>query len=263
MAFVEGGYCMSAESIPVVILCGGRGVRLGDLTAERPKPLAPIGGMPIVWHVMKTYAAYGCRKFVLCLGYLGDLIREFFAHGTVRGRPAAPFPPVEPGWELVLADTGEKTGTSGRVHRIRREVEGSERFFLTYGDGLSSVPIDRLLRFHLEKGRLATVTAVRPPTTFGVLREEEGIVTAFAEKPRLDVLINGGFFVMEQGAFEYIRPEGALEEEPLRDLAAKRQLAAFRHDGFWQCMDDQKQLEMLNAMWDRGERPWAIWESKR
>lgn len=250
------------EAIPVVILCGGRGVRLGEVTNERPKPLVPIGGMPILWHIMKTYAAYGHERFVLCLGYLGGLIREFFTRGTVRGRPAASGPPVEPSWQVTFADTGETTGTSGRVHRIRAEVERFERFFLTYGDGLSSVPIDRLLDFHLAKGRLATLTAVRPPTTFGVLREEDGIVTAFAEKPRLDVLVNGGFFVMERGVFEYVRPEGALEEEPLKALAAARELAAYRHDGFWQCMDDQKQLEMLNAMWERGDRPWAIWEKR-
>ncbi|MGQ9588881.1 MAG: sugar phosphate nucleotidyltransferase [Planctomycetota bacterium] len=250
------------EAIPVVILCGGRGVRLGEVTNERPKPLVPIGGMPILWHIMKTYAAYGHERFVLCLGYLGGLVREFFTRGTVRGRPAASGPPVEPSWQVTFADTGETTGTSGRVHRIREEVERFERFFLTYGDGLSSVPIDSLLDFHLAKGRLATLTAVRPPTTFGVLREEDGIVTAFAEKPRLEVLVNGGFFVMERGVFEYVRPEGALEEEPLKALAAAGELAAYRHDGFWQCMDDQKQLEMLNAMWERGDRPWAIWEKR-
>jgi len=250
--------------VPVVILCGGKGTRLGDLTRVKPKPLVTIGGMPILWHIMKTYAHHGHEDFVLCLGYKGDAIRAFFEVGALPGSTESlPSPPREPGWKITFADTGPETGTGGRVFRIRPHVEEFDRFFLTYGDGLSSVPIDRLLGFHREKGKIATVTAVHPATTFGIIREEGGIATAFAEKPRLDVLINGGFFVFERRVFEFLEDDGALEEEPLRRITELRELAVFRHEGFWQCMDDQKQLETLNAMWSSGDRPWAVWEKRR
>lgn len=251
----------SSASIPVVILCGGKGTRLGDVGKLRPKPLVPIGGMPIVWHIMKAYAAHGHTDFVLCLGYKGELIEEFFARGTIAGEPACSQEPTDSGWKIIFADTGAETGTSGRVLRIKPHVEKNERFFLTYGDGVSSVDVNGLLAYHRKMGKLATVTGVRPETTFGIIREENGIVTAFAEKPRLEVIINGGFFVMERKAFDYIDPDGPLEERPLGRLAADRQLALYRHEGFWQCMDNQKEVEKLNGMWERKERPWAVWEN--
>jgi glucose-1-phosphate cytidylyltransferase len=249
------------STIPVVILCGGKGTRLGNVTRIKPKPLVTVGGMPILWHIMKMYAAAGHRRFVLCLGYKGDLIEEFFTQGTITGKPVGTGRSREPDWEIIFARTGEETGTSGRVFRIEPHIKEHERFFLTYGDGVASVPIQSLLEYHLEKEKLATVTAVRPSTTFGILKEKDGLVTGFEEKPRLDVLINGGFFVMERGVFEYLDEDGALERAPLSRLTTKRELAVFRHEGFWQCMDDQKQVDMLNGMWDRGERPWAFWES--
>jgi glucose-1-phosphate cytidylyltransferase len=253
----------SAESIPVVILCGGKGTRLGELGKLRPKPLVTIGGMPVVWHIMKAFAHFGHKDFVLCLGYKGELIEEFFRRGTIGGEPAATRSPQEPDWRIAFADTGAETGTSGRVLRVRNHVQGSERFFLTYGDGVSNVPIPALLRYHLEKGRLATVTGVHPETTFGVIREKQGIVTAFAEKPRLEVMINGGFFVLEQGVFDSLDVDGPLEEKPMQRLTQAGQLAVYRHEGFWQCMDNQKEVEKLNGMWQRGERPWAVWEMKK
>ena len=251
-----------AESIPVVILCGGKGTRLGELGKVRPKPLVSIGGMPVLWHIMKSFAHHGHKHFVLCLGYKGELIEELFTRGTINDEPAATRSPREPGWRITFADTGAETGTSGRVARIRSHVQGSDRFFLTYGDGVSDVSLPALLRHHLEKGRLATVTGVHPETTFGVLREKDGIVTAFAEKPRLDVMINGGFFVCEQGVFGSLDEDGPLEEKPMRRLTEAGQLAVYRHPGFWQCMDNQKEVEKLNGMWERGERPWAVWERK-
>jgi len=248
---------------PVVILCGGKGTRLGDVSRLRPKPLVAIGGMPILWHIMKFYSHHGYRRFVLCLGYKGEMIEEFFTKGTVGGEPASRGDPAEPDWRITFADTGPETGTSGRVHRIEPHVKDAPRFFLTYGDGVANVSLDALLAHHEKAGRIGTVTAVRPETSFGIIREENGIAMAFAEKPRLDVIINGGFFVFERSFFRYVESDGALEQKPLVTLTADGQLAVHRHEGFWQCMDDQKQMETLNAMWDRGERPWAVWEDQR
>lgn len=249
--------------IPVMILCGGRGVRLGDVTRTRPKPLVSVGGMPILWHIMKIFAHFGHREFVLCLGYMGSSIRDYFTKGILPGDSKPVRRPAEPDWKIHFADTGERTGTGGRVYRARAYVEAAERFLLTYGDGVADVEIDRLLAFHKQKGRLATVTAVHPPTTFGIIREEDGIAKSFAEKPKLDLIINGGFFVMERGALHALDPDGALEEKPLLGLTERRELAVFRHEGFWQCMDDQKQVEALNAAWRAGDRPWALWEKER
>jgi glucose-1-phosphate cytidylyltransferase len=253
----------STASIPVVILCGGKGTRLGQISRVMPKPLVSVGGMPILWHIMKLYAHHGYKDFVLCLGYKGQLIEEYFTHGTIAGEPAGSERPREPDWKITFADTGPETGTSGRVFRIKPHVEKSERFFLTYGDGVTSVSIPDLLRFHRSRGKLATVTGVRPPTSFGIIQEQDGIVTGFKEKPRLDVLINGGFFVLEKRALDYVEEDGPFEVRPLNRLTAERELAVFVHEGFWRCMDNQKEMEELNAMWGRGERPWAAWEERR
>jgi len=247
---------------PVVILCGGKGTRLGSIGKVKPKPLVSIGGMPVLWHIMKSYACHGFKDFVLCLGYKGEMIEEFFTSGTVDGEPACSGSPTEAGWNITFAHTGENTGTSGRALLIKPHVEKSERFFLTYGDGVSSVPIPKLLEYHLEKGKIATVTGVHPQTTFGVIREEGGVVTGFSEKPRLNVLINGGFFVMERDAFSFFDDDGPLEERPLKRLTKEGELAVYRHEGFWQCMDNRKEVEGLNRLWDEGERPWAIWETQ-
>jgi glucose-1-phosphate cytidylyltransferase len=248
--------------VPVVILCGGKGTRLGSIGKVRPKPLVPIGGMPVLWHIMKSYACHGFKDFVLCLGHKGEMIEEFFTSGTVGGESACAVDPTEADWNITFARTGENTGTSGRVLLIKPHVEKSDRFFLTYGDGVSSVPIDKLLQYHLHKGKITTVTGVHPHTTFGVLREEGGIVTAFAEKPRLDVIINGGFFVMERRVFDFLDDDGPLEERPLKQLTKEGQLAVYRYEGFWQCMDNRKEVEGLNRLWDSNERPWAIWETQ-
>lgn len=249
--------------IPVVILCGGKGTRLGELGKLRPKPLVPVGALPIVWHIMKGYSALGHKRFILCLGHKGELIQEFFTRGTIGGEKACEEDPVEPDWKITFADTGEETGTSGRVLRIEPHVAAAERFFLTYGDGVSNVSLEDLLAFHLQMGKVATVTGVRPETTFGIIQEEGGVVTAFAEKPKLNVIINGGFFVMERSVFRYLDPDGPLEGEPMRRITQERQLAVFRHEGFWQCMDNQKEVERLNTLWAVGDRPWATWEGAK
>src|SRR3989454_6005510 len=248
------------SSIPVVILCGGKGTRLGDLAKSMPKPLVPIGGMPILWHIMKGYAHQGFKSFVLCLGYKGEMIEEFFTKGTLGGERAATQAPREADWEIAFADTGLETGTSGRVLKIKPHVAENERFFLTYGDGVSNVALGSLLEFHERIGKLGTVTAVRPETSFGIIQEEAGVATAFAEKPRLNVLINGGFFVLEKKCFDYLDADGPLEERPLRRLTPERELAVYRHEGVWPCMDNPKELERLNVMWNQRERPWALWE---
>ena len=234
---------------------------MGDFTQTVPKPLARVAGMPILWHIMKSYAHHGHTDFVLCLGYLGNLIEEYFTDGTVAGEPYGTRLHRDPDWNITFADTGAETLTGGRVHRIRKHVESAERFFLTYGDGVCSVSISELLAFHHRKERLATVTGVHPRTTFGVIRESDGIVEKFEEKPRLEVMINGGFFVLEQGVFDYVEPEGPFERKPLDGLAEAGQLAVFEHSGFWQCMDTTKEMSELNDMWDSGQRPWAPWLS--
>ena len=247
------------SSIPVVILCGGKGTRLGDLAKSMPKPLVPIGGMPILWHIMKGYAHQGFKSFVLCLGYKGEMIEEFFTKGTLGGERAATQAPREADWEIAFADTGLETGTSGRVLKIKPHVAESERFFLTYGDGVSNVALGSLLEFHERIGKLGTVTAVRPETSFGIIQEEAGVATAFAEKPRLNVLINGGFFVFCRKALDYIGPETILEREPLERLAREGQLAVFRHEGYWRPMDTMRERRALEEEWASGKPPWKVW----
>jgi len=251
---------MSAEnSIPVVILCGGKGTRLGNLSKKVPKPLVPVGGMPIVWHIMKSYAQYGYKNFVLCLGYKAELFHEYFDKGTLAGESMGDHPPKDPDWNVTCVDTGLETGTSGRVFRVKEHIQDSPRSFLTYGDGVCSVSIPELLEFHTARGKLATMTGVHPPTSFGIVEHEDGIVTAFKEKPRLNVIINGGFFVLESAALDYLDDDGPFERRPLVRLTEASQLAVYHHDGFWQCMDTQKERAELDAMWQRQERPWAPW----
>lgn len=245
------------ESIPVVILCGGKGVRLGPISQHVPKPLVRIGGMPIVRHVMASYARFGSKRFILCLGYKKELFEEYFSAGTIDGEPVGPEPAKEPDWTVELVDTGLETGTSGRLHRIKERLVESDCSFMTYGDGVSSLSIAELLAFHRARGKLATVTGVHPPTSFGIIEDEDGLVARFVEKPRLQVIVNGGFFVLGRGALSYLDEDGPFEVGPLYRLTAAKQLAVFRHEGFWQCMDTEKEMKMLNEMWDRGERPWA------
>jgi glucose-1-phosphate cytidylyltransferase len=251
-----------------VILAGGIGTRLAEETQVRPKPMVEIGGKPILWHIMKAYSAYGIQDFVICLGYRGYFIKEYFANyylhssnvtfdlssGTTEIHEAG----AEP-WRVTLVDTGETTMTGGRLKRALPYV-GDEEFCFTYGDGLSDLNVTQLVEFHSQHGRTATVTAVQPPGRFGALETEGDRVSAFIEKPHGDgAWINGGFFVLSPGVGEYIDGDDTVwEQEPLERLARDGELAAFRYEGFWQMMDTVRDKNLLEDLWARGA-PWKVW----
>ena len=254
-----------------VILCGGQGTRLRELTHACPKPLVEIGDRPILWHIMQGYAHHGVRRFVLCLGYKGHMIKQYFLNYDlmnsdftmqIGGRVEYQMhgPPPGPGLQVTLADTGASTMTGGRIARARRYIEG-DIFLATYGDGLADVDLRALLAYHRSHGRLATVTAVRPESRFGVLElGDDGRANRFAEKPRLDGWINAGFFVFDRRVLDYLGgDECILEREPLERLAEEGELMAYRHDGFFHAMDTHRDYEALNGIWDRGEAPWKVW----
>ena len=232
----------------VVILCGGRGTRLQEHTQSIPKPLVEIGGEPIVWHVIQIYAAQGFRRFVLCTGYKGEQIEAFArSHHWPDGV------------EVRCLDTGLDTPTGGRIRRAGLLLEGRS-FCGTYADGVADIDLGRLLEYHRAHGDLATMTVVRPELQFGVAElNGDGRVAGFSEKPRLEHWINGGFFCFEPGALDYIDDDSVLEREPFERLAADGQLHAFRHEGFWECMDTYKDAVQLDDVWSRGRAPWKIW----
>lgn len=250
----------------VVLLAGGRGTRLAEETHAIPKPMVAVGGKPLLWHIMRHYASFGYDDFVVALGYKGYVIKEYFANYLIhecdlsiklsdgvievitRHREA---------WRITLVDTGGNTMTGGRLRRLAPLLPS--RFMLTYGDGLSDVPIDQLISYHEARGGLATVTAVHPPARFGALAIDDlGMVTRFQEKPsELQDRINGGFFVMEPGVLSLLPDDSCvLENEPLSLLASQGQLAAFQHDGFWMPMDTLRERDELNRLWDSGRAPW-------
>ncbi len=255
-----------------LILCGGLGTRLREETEYRPKPMVEIGGRPILWHIMKGYAAHGFTDFVLLAGYKGQTIKEYFlnyewlhrdvtvtlgARGSVRHHDGHD----EDGWRITIADTGADAMTGARIKRAARYIDG-DRFMLTYGDGVANVDFRRLVAEHARAGRLATVTGVHPPSRFGELVTEGDRVTRFNEKPQMhEGFINGGFFVMERGVLEYLSDDVTcvLERDPLERLAAEEQLHVHCHTGFWQCMDTYRDLQLLNQLWDSGEAPWKVW----
>jgi len=259
--------------LTTMILCGGLGTRLREETEYRPKPMVEIGGRPILWHIMNLYAFHGHSEFVLCLGYKGDRIKDYFlnyeAHQsdfTIElGRSHAITyhdSHAQDGWKVTLADTGLMTQTGARVKRASRYVCG-DRFLLTYGDGLANVDISALLAFHEQQGKLATVTGIVPISRFGELLTDGDRVVRFNEKPVAQTgLVSGGFFVFERGALDYLTDLEAcvLEREPLERLAADGQLAVYRHRGFWQCMDTYRDVQQLNQLWDTGQPPWKVWE---
>jgi glucose-1-phosphate cytidylyltransferase len=266
--------CLSdvSASIPVMILCGGMGTRLREETEYLPKPLVDIGGRPILWHIMKGYAARGFTDFILCLGYKGDRIREYFLHYEAMHsdftielgrRDAIEFHDGhrEHGWRVTMADTGIETQTGARVKRAARYVTG-DRFMLTYGDGVSDVDPRAVLACHERHGTIGTVTGVRPSSRFGELRVDGERVREFSEKPRMhEGLINGGFFVFERRFLEYLneQPRCVLEAEPLERLAADGQLSVYRHEGFWQCMDTYRDYQQLKERWEAGAPDWKTW----
>lgn len=253
----------------VVILCGGPGTRLAELTEVLPKPMVAIGGKPILWHIMKLYSHHGFDDFVLCLGHKGDVIRTFFTNyflmnSDLRVRLGKQQVDVlnsfhdEKRWTVTLAETGEETPTGGRVKRVGKYV-GNERFMVTYGDGVTDLDFRKLLTFHESHGRLATVTGVRPATRFGELRVEGDRVVEFREKPQLEGWVSAGFFVFEPGVLDYLTDDTPLERQPLERLAADGELAVFRHEGFWHSMDTLRDVRALNALWSGGKAPWKTW----
>lgn len=250
----------------VIFLAGGLGTRLSEETATRPKPMVEIGGRPILWHLMQLYASHGFKDFLVACGYRGEVIKEYFrslpvrtsdyvidlADGSVEVVRASNLD-----WKIGAIDTGIETTTAGRILRLR-PLLGERPFMVTYGDGLGDVDLTALVAFHRSHGKLATVTAVRPPARFGALTLDGPHVLEFAEKPQVENgWINGGFFVFEPGVFDHLDEGSPLERGPLERLASRRQLTAFRHEGFWQPMDTLREKQLLEALWQSGEAPWA------
>jgi glucose-1-phosphate cytidylyltransferase len=255
----------------VVILAGGKGTRLAEETVLKPKPMVEIGGRPILWHIMMHYWHYGHKEFVIALGYKGGHIKKYmvdycalggdlsvnFKQGTWEGCGAQ----QAPDWRVDLIDTGQETLTGGRIKRLEPYVN-SQTFMLTWGDGVSDINLNKLIAFHKSHGKLATVTAVRPTARYGHLEFEGNYVCEFSEKPQTsEGWINGAFFVLEPGVFDYIDGDMTMwEQEPMRHLAEDRQLVAFKHEGFWQCMDTLREKHILEEIWTSGNAPWKSWE---
>jgi glucose-1-phosphate cytidylyltransferase len=253
-----------------VILAGGLGTRISEETHLRPKPMIEIGGMPILWHIMKLYSAHGVNEFVICCGYKGYVIKEYFANyflhmsdvtfDMAKNRMEVHHQNVEP-WKVTLVDTGEDTLTGGRLKRVADYIRHDDAFCFTYGDGVSDVDIRQSIQFHQQHGRLATVTAVQPPGRYGALERAGNQVTGFIEKPRGDGgMINGGFFVLSPGCLDLLKnDQTSWEGEPLTQLAQMNQMMAFEHHGFWQPMDTLRDKNMLEDLWNSGRAPWKIW----
>lgn len=253
-----------------VILAGGYGTRITEESVLRPKPMVEIGGRPILWHIMKIYAAHGITEFIICLGYKGYVIKEYFANYVLHAADVtidlaqnrleylsgAPEP-----WKVTLVETGEATETGGRLKRVARWLQDDDTFCMTYGDGVSDIDITASLAFHRKHGKLATMAAVTPPGRFGALTMEGDSVTGFREKPRGDGgLINGGFFVLSRQVLDYVTDDKSVwERAPLEKLATEGQLEAFRHDGFWQPMDTVRERLVLESLWNSGKAPWKVW----
>ena len=256
----------------VVILCGGQGTRMREETEFRPKPLVEVGGRPILWHIMKCYAHYGFRDFVLCLGYRGNMIKEYFLNYEAmnndfticlgkKARIQYNDDHEEQDFVVTLAETGAESMTGGRLRRVAKYLQDEERFMVTYGDGVSDVDIPRLVEFHKAHGKLATVTTFRPVSRFGILDiNKEQQVMNFIEKPKSDAWASAGFFVFERRVLDYLDgDETVLEREPLERLAAEGQLMAYNHEGFFYAMDTFREYQALNELWKNGEAPWKKW----
>ena len=254
-----------------VILCGGMGTRLRELSEMLPKPMVPIGDHPIVWHIMKCFACQGHHDFVLCLGYKRETFIDFFMNYRHRNADitvklqdcdvAFHNSHEEQDWSVTLADTGLTTNTGGRVHRVKKYITDDD-FFMTYGDGVCDVDLNALMEFHKQHGKTITVTAVRPSSRFGEINIQENLVRDFSEKPQTsEGYINGGFMAINRRVFDYMTDDPNLdfESQVMRAVAADGEMAAFRHNGFWQCMDTSREYHLLNNMWQKGEAPWRQW----
>lgn len=259
----------SENRVKTAILAGGVGSRLGIETESKPKPLVEVGGRPILWHIMQHFHSYGFNDFVIALGYKGECIKQYMAdyaqlHGDLKinlqSNQIQRYGERPVDWSVELIETGLRTQTGGRIKRLRDYLD-EQTFMLTWGDGVSTVDISELLAFHRSHGKLATVTAVRPPARFGHLEFEGDRVTEFSEKPQLsEGWINGAYFVLEPGVFDYIDNDKChWEKAPMEKLAADGQLMAYRHQGFWQCLDTPRDLALLNRLWNTGQAPWKTW----
>ena len=252
-----------------IILAGGLGTRLAEETSVKPKPMVEIGGRPILWHIMKIYSAHGINEFIICLGYKGYLVKEYFANYFLHlsdvtfdigaNKMSVHQNHAEP-WRVTLIDTGDQTMTGGRLKRVRSFI-GDEDFCMTYGDGVANVDVRQLIQFHQSRGRHATVTATLPIGRFGSLEIQEELVTAFKEKPvDENAWINGGFFVLSPAVFDYIDDDSSTwEQEPLERLSRESQLAVYKHHGFWQPMDTLRDKTQLEGLWATGKAPWKVW----
>ncbi len=253
-----------------VILCGGKGTRMREETEYRPKPLVEVGGKPILWHIMKTYSHYGINDFILCVGYKGDMIKQYFMEMYWRNndftlhlngeREVEYLTSENEKWNITIVNTGIETGTGGRLKQVEKYID-EDTFMFTYGDGLSDVNLIELMSQHENMGRIATLTGVHPTSTFGLMETENGVVKSFKEKPVLKDMVNGGYMVLNKRVFNYIPEEDCMfEQQPLYSLAADEQLAVYEHNGFWKAIDTFKDVETVNKMYDKGDTPWKIWK---
>ena len=256
----------------IVILCGGQGTRLREATEIKPKPMVELGNMPILWHIMKIYAYYGFNDFILCLGYKGEIIKEYFYHYDIlsndfsinlESKDITIFSKQSGmDWNITLVDTGLNAMTGARIKRIEKYID-DDCFMLTYGDGVTDLNINKLIGFHKKHSKIGTVTGVSPPSRYGELTIYRDEVISFNEKPNSpDDSINGGYFIFNKGIFNYLKDEDSciLEREPLEALAKDGELRVYRHKGFWQCMDTYRDLRFLNTLWESGDPPWKTWD---
>jgi len=258
------------RDIPLVIFAGGSGTRLREETTQKPKPMVEIGGRPILWHIMKLYAQFGVRKFIICVGYKGDDIRNYFLSYKERNSDFTinlgsseqllfHSQHLENDWEITIAETGYETLTGARLKKVEKYIH-SERFFCTYGDGLSDINISALLEFHLKSSKIGTLTAVKPQSRFGnLVLNAQNSVENFSEKPVGEGWINGGFFIFEKSFFKYLNMDDALEANPLTNLSMDGELGAFKHEGYWQPMDTYREKVLLEQLWNTGQAPWKTW----
>jgi len=257
----------------VVILAGGLGTRLREETEYRPKPMVQVGNKPILWHIMKNYAFYGFKEFIICLGYKGNMIKDYFLNYEIMNRDftlrlgnrdslTIHNNHEELDWTITLANTGEKAQTGARIKKIEKYIQ-DDLFMVTYGDGVSSINIDNLVKFHKSHGKIGTMSGVHPSSRFGEFTIKDNQVIDFHEKPQTkEGLINGGFFVFHKTFFKYLSNDDTctLEKEPLEELVSDGQLMVYPHDGFWQCVDTYRELELLNKLWDSPRPPWKVWQ---
>lgn len=259
------------DEMPVAILCGGQGTRLREETEYKPKPMVSVGGQPILLHIMKIYAKFGFKRFILCLGYKGDHIKEYFVHRELmandltinlgdRKKDIVHRMGSPEDWEITFAETGLYAGTGARVKKIRKYVD-TDNFMLTYGDGVADINIDKLVDFHMAQKTVATLTGVKPPSRFGLLEIDGNRITNFREKPLINEYVNGGFYVFKKAVFDRLTDDDSctLEREPLGTLAQDGQLSVYKHDGFWHMMDTYKDSLDLNKMWDDNNAKWKVW----